>query len=418
MSIFKKVSVLGILFMMFFLFLAPVNVEAATVGDQLTTPENGWLRYDNLNPNITYEGNDWKTTNHVNHYDGTVAVTKSGNGIMKFKFKGTKIRIISSVADSSYRSTNYINLDGKIEQYSDIRSSWKTQIIVYEKTGLADGIHTVRITNQDIGKEFVLDAIDIDDTGYLVDYYQPTNLVATPGSNAIKLSWDAVDGATSYILKRSITLGGPYTSIEPVQKTVSGSAITCIDTEVTAGTTYYYVVSAVVSGTEGPKSDEASAVLPEVPLVNVLKVVLEVNEQLQLSVDDDLDVNTEMIWTSSDNAVATVDGNGVVTALKPGNTVITVASADGTYTDYINVLVVDDAKDLRLAVDLKVGKSCRLTVDDLTNTVNVTWSSMDPSVVTVASNGKVTAVSKGLALVTATDDTGKLIGQVYVRVRE
>lgn len=151
---------------------------------------------------------------------------------------------------------------------------------------------------------------------------------------------------------------------------------------------------------------------------SALKVVLEVDEELQLSVDDDLDANTEMSWTSSDNAAATVDENGIVTALAPGNTVITVTSEDGTYTDYINVLVVDDADDLRLAVDLKVGKSCRLTVDDLTGTVMATWASMDPTIATVSTKGKVTAVSEGLTLITATDEEGNIIGQVYVRVRE
>lgn len=150
---------------------------------------------------------------------------------------------------------------------------------------------------------------------------------------------------------------------------------------------------------------------------STLKVVLEVDEELQLSVDDDLNENTEMTWTSSENTVATVDGNGVVTALVPGNTVITVTSADGTYTDNINVLVVENAKDYRLAVDLKVGKSCRLTADDYTNTVPVTWTSLDPTVATVSDNGKVTAVSKGLTIITATDDKGNEIGQIYVRVR-
>ncbi len=240
----------------------------------------------------------------------------------------------------------------------------------------------------------------------------PTNLSAVAKESSIQLSWDTVTNAESYNIKRSTTPGGPYDTI------ATGSAITFNDSDVDPGTTYYYVVSAMVSGTESQDSNEASATLPETPIINILKVVLEVNEQLQLSVDDDLDKNTDMIWTSSDNAVAIVDGYGVVTALTPGNTVITVTSVDGTYTDYINILVVDDAKDLRLAVDLKVGKSCRLTVDDLSDTVNVTWASMDPSVANVTSNGKVTAVSKGLALVTATDDTGKLIGQIYVRVRE
>ncbi len=125
-----------------------------------------------------------------------------------------------------------------------------------------------------------------------------------------------------------------------------------------------------------------------------------------------------MTWTSSDNTVATVNEKGVVTALAPGNTVITVKSPDDTYTDYINVLVVEDASDYRLAIDLKVGQSARLTVDDLTNTVNATWEPMDSAIANVTSKGKVTALKKGLVLFTAKDEEGNVIGKVYVRVRE
>ena len=153
-------------------------------------------------------------------------------------------------------------------------------------------------------------------------------------------------------------------------------------------------------------------------IVSKLKVVLEVEEKLQLSVDDHLDENTNMIWTSSDSTVAQVDASGVVTAIKAGNAVIHVQSPDRSYSDDINILVVDNADDYRLAVDLKVGKTSRLTVDDLTNTLNVTWNSSDTAVATVSSKGVVTAKGKGLTLAKAIDSDGNVVGQVYVRVRE
>lgn len=240
----------------------------------------------------------------------------------------------------------------------------------------------------------------------------PTNLTATAGDSNISLSWNNIKNAGSYNIKRSTNSGGPYETI------ATGSAVSFTDTTVVNGTTYYYVVSAVVSGTESSSSNEASATPMGKPINTSLKVVLEVREELQLSVDDDLNVNTELTWTSSDESVATVNENGIVKALAPGNTVITVASEDGTYIDYINVLVVKDVKDYRLAIDLKVGKSCRLTIDDYTNTIPVKWSSMDLTVATVSGSGKVTAVGKGLTIITATDDQGNKIGQIYVRVRE
>jgi len=146
-----------------------------------------------------------------------------------------------------------------------------------------------------------------------------------------------------------------------------------------------------------------------------LKLVLEKNEVKQLSVSEDLSDNTELTWTPSDTTIATVDANGKVKALKPGNTVITCTSSDGEYTDTINVLVVD--LDYQLAVDLLIGEKCRLTVDDLKDTTNVTWTVNDPTIATITSKGKVTAVGEGLTFITATDEGGKEIGKIFIRVR-
>ncbi len=243
------------------------------------------------------------------------------------------------------------------------------------------------------------------------------NLTALGNNSKIDLSWDAVDKATSYTIKRATIAGGPYTAIAT---DITDTSYT--DTDVTSGTTYYYIVSAVNTGTEIINSNEASAqpTEPQTPPTTEakLKVVLEVSEALRLSVDDDLNINTQMAWTSSEPTVATVNEKGIVTALAPGNTVITVKSVDGSYTDYINVLVVENADDYRLAIDLKVGETARLTADDFTNTANITWAPMDSSIANVTSKGKVTALSKGLVLITAKDAEGNIVGRVYVRVRE
>lgn len=150
----------------------------------------------------------------------------------------------------------------------------------------------------------------------------------------------------------------------------------------------------------------------------ILKVVLGVGESLQLSVNNDLDVNKKLTWTSDDNSIATVDANGITTGVKSGSTVITVTNADGSYKETINLLVINDETDLQLAIDLRVGDTRRLTVDDLTDTVNVTWASNSNAVATVSDTGKVTAVSAGTTYVTATDEQGNEIGKILVRVRK
>ncbi|MFK4341307.1 MULTISPECIES: hypothetical protein [unclassified Paenibacillus] len=82
----------------------------------------------------------------------------------------------------------------------------------------------------------------------------PQNLVAVGGDSKVTLNWDAVTDAKTYTVKRSTTLGGPYTNIS-----VSIKDTSFIDTSVTNGLPYYYVVSAISDGGESPNSKEASA---------------------------------------------------------------------------------------------------------------------------------------------------------------
>lgn len=91
----------------------------------------------------------------------------------------------------------------------------------------------------------------------------PSGLTATGSNSVVSLSWSAPTGATSFNIKRSGTSGSGYSTI------ASGITSTSFnDLSVTNGTTYYYVVSAVNAGGEGPNSSQTSAtpnVLPSAP---------------------------------------------------------------------------------------------------------------------------------------------------------
>ena len=83
-----------------------------------------------------------------------------------------------------------------------------------------------------------------------------TSLAAVAGDASVNLSWGAASNADSYVLRRSTTAGGPYTTIANGLGGLSYS-----DTGLTNGTTYYYVVMAKdsASGLTGPASAEVSA---------------------------------------------------------------------------------------------------------------------------------------------------------------
>ncbi|PYG84980.1 hypothetical protein LY28_03438 [Ruminiclostridium sufflavum DSM 19573] len=90
----------------------------------------------------------------------------------------------------------------------------------------------------------------------------PTSLIANSGNSEVTLSWNKVDTATSYNVKRATTPGGDYTTIATTSEAIY------TDNKVTNGMTYYYVVSAVNAGGEGANSNEVS-VTPKNPAVTL-----------------------------------------------------------------------------------------------------------------------------------------------------
>jgi endoglucanase len=82
-----------------------------------------------------------------------------------------------------------------------------------------------------------------------------TGLAAvTVSASQIDLTWNALDDATSYHVKRALLNGGPYTTV--------GSGITTTnfqDSGLAAGTIYHYVVSAMLPGGETPDSVSVTA---------------------------------------------------------------------------------------------------------------------------------------------------------------
>ena len=81
----------------------------------------------------------------------------------------------------------------------------------------------------------------------------PTNLLATPGRRSIALSWIGSSGA-AYKVYRGTVAGGTRSLVASVP---TGTAYN--DTGLKTGRTYYYQVSAVLNGVEGPRSIEVSA---------------------------------------------------------------------------------------------------------------------------------------------------------------
>jgi len=81
----------------------------------------------------------------------------------------------------------------------------------------------------------------------------PTGLTATAGNAQVSLTWAASAGATNYHVKRSTTNGSGYTQI------AAPTTTSFVDTTVTNGTAYFYVVSALNTAGESANSSQATA---------------------------------------------------------------------------------------------------------------------------------------------------------------
>lgn len=130
-------------------------------------------------------------------------------------------------------------------------------------------------------------------------------------------------------------------------------------------------------------------------------------------------------YTSSDEDVCTVDGEGNITGKRSGSAIIIVRTVDGNKTAMLTVIVragsVTGVTLTPETLSMKIGESRDLTVNvepyaaiDKT----VTYTSSDSSVVTVGNTGKVKAVGAGTATVTVTTNDGNFTATCTVTVTE
>ena len=158
-----------------------------------------------------------------------------------------------------------------------------------------------------------------------------------------------------------------------------------------------------------------SLMLAEQISLDKTSLTLHGNESQQLTATVlPAEASQELMWTSSDESVATVSQSGLVSAVAAGNAVITATTTDGTDLSAscdVTVLQVQ-AESIQLNVTtagLNEGSTLQLTATVLPEECNiktVAWESNNPSVATVDSNGLVTTHSVGTATITALTTDG------------
>lgn len=112
--------------------------------------------------------------------------------------------------------------------------------------------------------------------------------------------------------------------------------------------------------------------------------------------------NGEVNWKSSKKSVATVNEKGVVTGIKPGETVIT-ATVDGTEAT-CKVTIKSPTITLSKSKISLYRKQTAKLIANVSSGVTPVFKSNKKSVATVDAEGNITAIKHGSAIITATVD--------------
>ena len=221
------------------------------------------------------------------------------------------------------------------------------------------------------------------------------------------------------------TVGPSNANNKTVKWTTSNSAVATVSSTgvvkgLKRGTA---TITATAADGSGKKAACKVTVTKLVTSLTLNKTVLPLQpkktEKLTATVSPSDADNKTVKWTTSNSAVATVNSNGKVTAKGKGTAIIKATAADGSGENATcTVTVVTPKKSVssvtlkKTSLTMQVGKTeiLKVTVKP-TNAVikNVIWTSSNTKVATVDSKGKVKAIGKGTATITATaaDGSGK-----------
>lgn len=137
--------------------------------------------------------------------------------------------------------------------------------------------------------------------------------------------------------------------------------------------------------------------------------------QLYATIMPENATNKNIIWRTSDDTIASVDENGLVTVKTTGRVVITAVSAEDEKikaTCEINSIIPVTGINIKnKTIYMNVGGTDKIDYEILPANANdkkVTFTSTNPSVATVDANGNLKGINQGMAVILVRTDSGHL----------
>ncbi|WP_128894651.1 Kelch repeat-containing protein [Longirhabdus pacifica] len=234
--------------------------------------------------------------NTVEMYDPTTDTWTTKSSMSAKRYLLSAATVNGKIYAIGGQTINYI-----VEMYDPLTDTWTTKARIPNKRHAFDTV-VVGGKIYAIGGYYkgILNSVEIyTPEGYSDVPLAPLNLVATGGDAKITLNWSSVVEADNYSVYRSLTSGGSYTSVA-----TSVYSTSYVDSPLTNGTTYYYVVTAVNDNGESAYSNEASATPQADNNINRAILTITLNSGLEKEYDLSMSqVSQFMSWYESESTL-------------------------------------------------------------------------------------------------------------------
>lgn len=354
----------------------------------------------------------------------TVTVATQNNVPAAITTNGGTLQLVATVTPSSQPVTWSITQGGVLASVSatgvvtaiyngsiTVRAALSSDSTIYDDT-------IITISNQVTSVTGVSSAVEDDAAAEITTDGGTLQLTATV----------APANATNTNVTWAVTSGSEYASVDENGLVTALANGTVIVTVTTVDGSFTDTVEIEITGQAIAVTGVTVSVSDDLP------ATITSNEgtlQLIAGVLPTDATNTEVTWAiTTGGEFATIDENGLVTAVANGTVTVTVTSADGSFTDTIEIVITGQTIAVTgIIVTVENNAEAVITVSegtlqliaavmpaDATN-VAVTWSVTTGSeFVSVSETGVVTAIANGTATVRATSADGTVYGEITITV--
>ena len=337
-----------------------------------------------------------------NNYCDMVGISGSAEKDMSMIYSGDDINIDGVKGDCTvdvYSDTvNFDTVDFE-SAYDSItvsdNGSGKVGLMDVKASSKNDGVYDINLAESTPDREVTLTLNDKNDVLHVGDSYAQ-EYSATADWKIYNISWTSSDDTVAEVDEDGVI-----------------GAVGCGKAEITA--TAYDEEGNVLSSdtieiTVVGESNAATGITLAAP---TSPIPVGGSYQLVAAAQPDGASLPDLVWTSSDPSVASIDENGLVKALSVGTATISVTDSESKFSAEVEINTVQ-VIDFGDGPTIKVGEKLIYTpvIQEDYVDYHYKWSSSDPSVVTVdPDEGELTGIKKGTATVTMTlvDDDGNVV---------